>query len=189
MSGRRDPFKEIEELFEQLNSGFADLSGEFEEVGAGGGIHVDVADADDEIVVVADVPGFEPEDIDVSVSDRQLRISAEHSAETEQEDEETHYYRRERTQRAVSRTVTLPTRRRRATRTACSRSSSPRPAARAVSTSKSTDRAITARRFPPFGDGLARLSTCLCPRSASCYPVNLPMRQTASTRSTACSTG
>jgi HSP20 family protein len=109
MSGRRDPFKEIEELFEQLNSGFADLSGEFEEVGAGGGIHVDVADADDEIVVVADVPGFEPEDIDVSVSDRQLRISAEHSAETEQEDEETHYYRRERTQRAVSRTVTLPT--------------------------------------------------------------------------------
>lgn len=110
MSGRRDPFKEIEELFEQLNSGFADLSGEFEEVGAaGGGVHVDVADADDEIVVVADVPGFEPEDIDVSVSDRQLRISAEHSAETEQEDEDTHYYRRERTQRAVSRTMTLPT--------------------------------------------------------------------------------
>jgi HSP20 family protein len=109
MSGRRDPFKEIEELFEQLNSGFADLSGEFEEVGAGGGVHVDVADADDEIVVVADVPGFEPDDIDVSVSDRQLRISAEHSAEAEQEDEDTHYYRRERTQRAVNRTVTLPT--------------------------------------------------------------------------------
>lgn len=110
MSGRRDPFKEIEELFEQLNSGFADLSGEFEEVGAGGGgIHLDIADADDEIVVVADVPGFEPGDIDVSVSDRQLRIAAEHGTETEQEDEDTHYYRRERTQRSVSRTVTLPT--------------------------------------------------------------------------------
>ena len=111
MSGRRDPFKEIEELFEQLNSGFADMSQEFEEIGAGGGggIHVDVADADDEIVVVADVPGFDPEDIDVSVSDRQLRITAEHSEGVEQEDEDTHYYRRERTQRAASRTVTLPT--------------------------------------------------------------------------------
>jgi len=108
MSGRRDPFKEIEELFEQLNSGFADLSGEFEGA-VGGGIHVDVADADGELVVVADVPGFEPDDIDVSVSDRQLTISAERSAESEEEDDETHYYRRERTQHSVSRTVSLPT--------------------------------------------------------------------------------
>ena len=108
MSGRRDPFKEIEELFEQLNSGFADLSGEFEGA-VGGGIQVDVADADEEIVVVADVPGFEPDDIDVSVSDRQLRIAAERSVESEEEDEDTHYYRRERTQHSASRTVTLPT--------------------------------------------------------------------------------
>ncbi|MFW5911696.1 MAG: archaeal heat shock protein Hsp14 [Halolamina sp.] len=109
MSGRRDPFKEIEELFEQLNSGFRDVSREFENVGSGSGVHVDVAEADDEIVVVADVPGFEAEDIDVSVTDRQLRIAAEHSEETESEDEATHYYRRERSQRSVSRTVTLPT--------------------------------------------------------------------------------
>ncbi|NHX37086.1 MULTISPECIES: Hsp20/alpha crystallin family protein [Halolamina] len=111
MPNRRDPFEEIEELFEQLNSGFAEMSREFDAGGAGtgGGIHVDVADADDEIVVTADVPGFDPEEIDVSVSDRQLRISAERSTETESEDEETQYYRRERTRRAVSRTVSLPT--------------------------------------------------------------------------------
>lgn len=109
MPNRRDPFEEIEELFEQLNSGFAEMSGEFESVGGGDPIHVDVADAGDEIVVVADVPGFEAENIDVSVTDRQLRISAERSTETEQEDEETHYYRRERSQHAVSRTVSLPT--------------------------------------------------------------------------------
>ena len=109
MPNRRDPFEEIEELFEQLNSGFAEMSQEFDAGGAGGGIHVDVADADDEIVVVADVPGFDPEEIDVSVSDRQLRISAERSTETESEDEEPQYYRRERSQRAVSRTVSLPT--------------------------------------------------------------------------------
>ena len=111
MSGRRDPFKEIEKLFEQLNDGFADMSQEFgEELGenfGGRGIHVDVAETDGEVVVVADVPGFDPDDIDVSVTDRKLRISAEHSEE--QEDEEgTKYYRRERSRRAVSRTVALP---------------------------------------------------------------------------------
>lgn len=108
MGGRRDPFKEIEELFEQLNAGFGEMSGEFASVG-GAGINVDVADADDQIVVTADVPGFDADDIDVSVTDRQLRITAEHSEETEEEDEETQYYRRERSQRSVSRTVSLPT--------------------------------------------------------------------------------
>ena len=107
MSGRRDPFDEIEELFEQLNSGFADLTGEFEGA-VGGGIHVDVADADDAIVVVADVPGYEPEDIDVSVSDRQLTIAAERGSESGTDDD-AQYYRRERTRQSVSRTVTLPT--------------------------------------------------------------------------------
>jgi len=110
MDGRRDPFKEIEELFEQLNSGFAEMGEEFGDLGAtSAGIHVDVADAGDEIVVVADVPGFEPDNIDVSVTGRQLRISAEHSTETRMDDENTQYYRRERSQRSVSRTVSLPT--------------------------------------------------------------------------------
>lgn len=109
MGGRRDPFKEIEELFEQLNAGFGEMSGEFASVG-GAGINVDVADADDQIVVTADVPGFDADDIDVSVTDRQLRIAAEHTEETEDtDDSETHYYRRERTKRSVSRTVSLPT--------------------------------------------------------------------------------
>ncbi|WP_049981881.1 Hsp20/alpha crystallin family protein [Halolamina rubra] len=108
MPDRRDPFEEIEELFEQLNSGFAEMSAEFDAGGAGD-IHVDVADAGDEIVVTADVPGFDSEEIDVSVSDRQLRIAAEHSTETETEDEETQYYRRERSRRSISRTLSLPT--------------------------------------------------------------------------------
>jgi HSP20 family protein len=105
---RRDPFKDIEELFEQLNAGFADVSEDFGEQLGGGGIHVDVADTGEELVVSADVPGFDTEDIDVSVKDRQLTIAAEHSEATEAEDEETHYYRRERTKRAATRTVTLP---------------------------------------------------------------------------------
>lgn len=108
MGGRRDPFKEIEELFEQLNAGFGEMSGEFASIG-GSGINVDVADTEDQIVVTADVPGFDADDIDVSVTDRQLRIAAEHTEETEDgADDEPHYYRRERSRRSVSRTVSLP---------------------------------------------------------------------------------
>lgn len=107
MSDRRNPFKEIEELFEQLNSGFSELNQSVGSELGGSGIKVDVADRADMIVVTADVPGFSAEDIDVTVQDRRLTIAAESSEETE--DEEADYYRRERTQRSASRTVTLPT--------------------------------------------------------------------------------
>ncbi|MEF8801822.1 MAG: Hsp20/alpha crystallin family protein [Halolamina sp.] len=108
MSGRRNPFEEIEELFDQLNSGFSEINETVESELAGSDINVDVAETDEQIVVTADVPGFDPDDIDVSVQDRRLTISAESSAETEAE-AEADYYRRERTTRAVSRTITLPT--------------------------------------------------------------------------------
>lgn len=112
MSRRRDPFKEIEELFDRLNAGFGDVGRELEtelsqELGTSGGIHVDVADAEDKLVVAADVPGFDKGDIEVSVKGRRLRIAAEHSDQREEGDD-THYYRRERTRRSASRTVPLP---------------------------------------------------------------------------------
>lgn len=106
---RRDPFKDIEALFEQLNSEFADVSSNFGGKVGADDIHVDVADAGENLVVTADVPGFAAEEIDVSVNDRRLTISAEHSESTETDAEDTHYYRRERKMRATSRTITLPT--------------------------------------------------------------------------------
>lgn len=109
MSRRRDPFKDIEELFDRLNAGFGDLGRELEtEFGQGGDILVDVADADGHLVVTADVPGFEKDDISVSVSGRKLTVAAAESTEQETQDEDAHYYRRERSQRRVSRTITLP---------------------------------------------------------------------------------
>lgn len=108
MARRRDPFKDIEELFDRLNTGFGDLGRELETgLGSADSILVDVADHDDHVDVVADLPGYGKSDIDVSVRGRQLRISAEHTDET-QTDEAT-YHRRERSHRSVSRTVSLPT--------------------------------------------------------------------------------
>jgi HSP20 family protein len=55
--------------------------------------------------VTADLPGFEKEDIEVTLADRTLRIEAEHDAEVSTEGE---YVRRERRHESASRSVRLP---------------------------------------------------------------------------------
>lgn len=106
MSDRRDPFSEIEEMLDRLNRR---MQGEFRgPLGDAGDLDVDVAEHDDEVVVTADVPGFERDDIEVRAQNRRLTIDAEHEEAEETEDEDANYYRRERRRRAASRTVDLP---------------------------------------------------------------------------------
>jgi HSP20 family protein len=109
MAGRRNPFDEIEELFERMGRQFENMGDQFGSQGMGwqpGGMSLDVADHDDELVVTADLPGFEKDDIDISLRGDRLRISAESRAETEASDED--YLQRERRQQSMSRTLTLP---------------------------------------------------------------------------------
>lgn len=107
MADRPNPFADIEQFFEQMNRTFGD-------VGIPTRPHemaVDVAETESEIVVSADLPGFEREEVTISLSGRDLTIDADHEAETEEhdgDDGDTRYVRRERTHRAVSRTVRLP---------------------------------------------------------------------------------
>ncbi|MFB6195396.1 MAG: Hsp20/alpha crystallin family protein [Haloplanus sp.] len=69
---------------------------------------IDVVRHDDELVVTADVPGFESAAFDVSVDGDLLTIRAESDSETDAEDAEGAYVRRERRHRAVRRTIRLP---------------------------------------------------------------------------------
>ncbi|WP_435102357.1 archaeal heat shock protein Hsp14 [Halarchaeum sp. P4] len=100
----RSPFKEFEELLEEMDERFSRAR-----VGLGGEIAtaaVDVSEWDGDIVVTADLPGFEKEDIDIRVTDNTLHIDAEHTAEEEREEE--HYIHSERVKTDVSRTIPLP---------------------------------------------------------------------------------
>ena len=109
MSGRKNPFDEIEELFERMGRQFESMGDQFGSGGMGwqpGGISLDVADHGDEFVVTADLPGFQKDDIDISLRGDRLRISAESTAETETGDEE--FLRKERRQQSMSRTLTVP---------------------------------------------------------------------------------
>jgi len=112
MTDRYDPFEEIEELFDRMSRQFEDLGREVEsELPAvvGGEPRVDVAETDDEVRVTADLPGFERDDIEVTVDETALTIAAEREEDVEETaGGDARYHRRERRRRSVSRRIRLP---------------------------------------------------------------------------------
>ena len=103
-------------MFERMNRQFGELSqGEGSQLptpagGTGGpqSVSMDIAEQDEEYVVTADLPGYEKGDIDLSISERTLRVSADREESSEESDEEGTYLRRERRRQSVSRAITLP---------------------------------------------------------------------------------
>jgi len=113
---RTNTFDEIDRLFDRMNR-FAGIDdGEswgdhalawHEPAGThADSTRVDLTEHDDELVAVADLPGFEREEIDLSVEDDRLVIAASHS-ETDENAEES-YLQRERRANSVRRTISLP---------------------------------------------------------------------------------
>ncbi|WP_049924480.1 Hsp20/alpha crystallin family protein [Halopiger djelfimassiliensis] len=102
---RRSPFDEIEEMLDRV-------SRQVEEGMAGGGLQVpgsvpvDVVDTGAEYVVTADLPGYETDDIDLTLSEGTLRLEANREDETTVTDGE--YLRRERNRKAANRRIRLP---------------------------------------------------------------------------------
>jgi HSP20 family protein len=93
---RDDPFSDIEELLDQFTEFGATLSAE---------IPVDVLDRDEAVVVLADLPGRDAEEIQVRLeNERSLHIEAPAPAETQ----DGRYVVRGRPRAEVSRSVRLP---------------------------------------------------------------------------------
>jgi len=107
MTDRSDPFAEIEELFERMSREFDGFGGGLESRARGSDVDIDVAETDDAVVVTADVPGFEKTDVEVTVSEDVLTVSAERTGREEAGDPDRRYHRRERSH-ALSRRVRLP---------------------------------------------------------------------------------
>jgi HSP20 family protein len=94
----------FDDLFERMSRGFGGM-----DAGVAGAhtVDVDVEDAGDEVVVAADLPGFDREDIDVSVSGHTLTLRADRDHESHDEHEGL-YVRRERRHESLSRSLSLP---------------------------------------------------------------------------------
>lgn len=120
---RRYPFsylvRDFDELMNEMESRFqevADSGTRFLQPGGfpdrllpaiRGEFRVDVREHEDEVLVVADLPGVEKEDVRISlVNPRTLGISIERKAAGEEKDER--YFLRERVYGSMSRTVSLP---------------------------------------------------------------------------------
>jgi HSP20 family protein len=67
---------------------------------------VDMYDKKDEIVIKAELPGVEKENVNIAITDNTLTIKGEVKKEEEVKDEE--YYRRERAYGSFLRDITLP---------------------------------------------------------------------------------
>jgi HSP20 family protein len=108
MTSRSNPFDDIERMFDRLSDQFAGID-PVELGGSLGGVAVDVRDEGDAIVVLADLPGYHTDEIEVTLRDeRTLHLYAERERETEEESEDGVYVRRERTQESTERSVSLP---------------------------------------------------------------------------------
>lgn len=64
---------------------------------------------DDNVVIKLKVPGFKPEDLDISIEGKVLNITGKIEEEKEEEDTKRKYYCREMRNESFTRSVSLPT--------------------------------------------------------------------------------
>lgn len=96
----RTPFGDIDQLLDRMG---AELPVDF------GGPRIDLLDEGEDLLLRVDIPGYDREDLDLTLRDRQLTISATRGVDdVDLEEEEGRYLRRERDRHGTSRTVRLP---------------------------------------------------------------------------------
>ncbi len=104
-----DPFEELRRLQDRIGRLFEELPESERSPEAEGWTqmpYVDVIDRGNDIVVTADMPGVDKDDIKISVKDNVLEISARRK--TEQEQKEKGYVRHERRYSNYYRSIRLP---------------------------------------------------------------------------------
>lgn len=98
---RRDDIDDVFNRMQNVFSQFQDLAD------MSPGMPVNVKEEDEKIVVSADMPGVEKEDINLKADSEGIEISAESTEEFKEENEK--YFRQERSSRKYRRTVSWPT--------------------------------------------------------------------------------
>lgn len=93
-----EPFGDINRFFDEFPvPSFKDI---------GNDLAVDVYEEGDNVIAKMNVPGVDPEKINVSVEDNTLRVSGAH--EEEKEEKQKHYYHKEIRKGSFERVISLP---------------------------------------------------------------------------------
>ncbi|EJV62695.1 molecular chaperone Hsp20 [Bacillus mycoides] len=107
----RNYLKQIDDFFEQtpLRGVIADLNHFFQKGNRLLTFPVDLYEVDDELVVTAELPGIQKEQIQIEIQSEYLKVSVKEDILEETEEESSHnYYRRERSISEASRIIKLP---------------------------------------------------------------------------------
>jgi HSP20 family protein len=107
---RWNPWTDLVDLHNQVDQLFQSMSGDGERQNGGVSeymnLPVDIRQTETEFLIEASVPGFTPEQVELTFDDGVLTIRGQHTQEREQKDGQ--YVRRERRQASVYRQVGLP---------------------------------------------------------------------------------
>ena len=106
---RWNPYRELNAMRESVDRVFeGNLANTSPSWGNSGnwGLALDIAEAEDEYVITASLPGIKPEDIEITSNSKMLTIKGK--MKEENEDEGKKYYLRERRYGSFCRSVSLP---------------------------------------------------------------------------------
>jgi len=103
-----DPFEELKRMREKMDKVLREIEKgkKFPSIGDFLNFPVDVIDEGDKLRMIAELPGFKKENIEISIEDRYISIKAERDEEKEEEGKE--YLRRERSYGKTQRKILLP---------------------------------------------------------------------------------
>jgi|YelNatPaOPRAMG01_1025707.scaffolds.fasta_scaffold00908_2 HSP20 family protein len=104
-----DPFEEIRHLQREMDRLFSEFFGEpgvVEERRGSFAPAIDMYETDENIVLKVELPGFKPEDVDISVTEDSVVIQGETKEEEEVKKE--NFYRKERRLGRIYRRIDLP---------------------------------------------------------------------------------
>lgn len=104
----RDPFDIIRRFRTEIEDFMGGFGPGFSEIMDFRTPPIDIQETENEIIVKADIPGFEKENIDLEITGDRLRIKAESETGKEEEEKEKGYHRRERSRKSVYREILLP---------------------------------------------------------------------------------
>ncbi|MFB6215453.1 MAG: Hsp20/alpha crystallin family protein [Candidatus Aenigmatarchaeota archaeon] len=102
-----DPFEELEKMQKRMNRLMRDFWERGPEMaGFSRKVPVDLKETNGEILIEADLPGFDKDEISVKAKENRVEISAQKKEERKEKDED--FYRHERRSNKVRRSISLP---------------------------------------------------------------------------------
>lgn len=100
----QDPFEDFHRMFNNLL--LSPVQRGMQQVGMD--LAVDIYEEDDKIIAEMNLPGIDPEDIDIAVEDGYLKIAGSREETKEEKDEERDYYSKEIKRGSFRRMIALP---------------------------------------------------------------------------------